>query len=291
MELAVEALIKTYCSDNQYTLFVDTNELLNNFEVEGFQEELMNLVLNEQMYDRNEIGDIACSKASQFLSYLIQQHGIMVSDSCDFKDLYIIANAIYRVQDWEDHSAILRITETSESAEDKFAFLMNLVETIPVTTAYTLIDEVPNGFITALERLHEDKDDEDEEHNIPIAYIKELRALKKYLSDMQGVDEDKVWVFQLFKQGMNFYGTFDFYYSQIVHKFDSEDAQYLAIQYLALLYSGSDSSQAVMPFWRSKNEGLIEKLDLLTKVDKLINHLIVDFDKWKHNLGNALENV
>ena len=90
---------------------------------------------------------------------------------------------------------------------------------------------------------------------------------------------------------MNFYGTFDFYYNQIVHKFDSEDAQYLAVQYLALLYSGSDSSEAVMPFWRSKNEGLIEKLDLLTKVDKLINHLIVDFDKWKHNLGNALENV
>lgn len=291
MNNSIRAMMETYCTEQFRSMMPEVEQIVENFELEGLEDALDQIAVSTEMYETTSISDMIYQKVYDYLSYLIRNHEIQLAEDIKIPEMVVVANAIYLMQNWIDHSCVIRITESDASAEEKFADLIALVDTVSSTKAFTLIESVPETLIQALQQLHLKKAEEQEEAEGPgRAIVLELRALRKYLAEIQGTESNKVIAFNIIAQGVQIGGDFKFYLNEFFHQLDTtEDARYLAIQYFALLYLGADSSKNILIYWREHNAEMIDDLSLINKVDIALNSIYVDYGKWRATMSKTLE--
>ncbi len=291
MNNSIRAMMETYCTEQFRSMMPEVEQIVENFELEGLEDALDQIAVSTEMYETTSISDMIYQRVYDYLSYLIRNHEIQLAEDIKIPEMVVVANAIYLMQNWIDHSCVIRITESDASAEEKFADLIALVDTVSSTKAFTLIESVPETFIQALQQLHLKKAEEQEEAEGPgRAIVLELRALRKYLAEIQGTESNKVIAFNIIAQGVQIGGDFKFYLNEFFHQLDTtEDARYLAIQYFALLYLGADSSKNILIYWREHNAEMIDDLSLINKVDIALNSIYVDYGKWRATMSKTLE--
>lgn len=286
MNYLINNAIDACCSEEFKKIFSDAVQIAANFELEGLEDALNSIVMSSDMYDPTDLQTVFHSKIYEYLRYLIDNHEIVLVEDTPITHVVVIANAIYNMQNWIDHDSIIRITETDASPEEKFASIVELVDTVSATSIFNSLESVPAKFIDVLQELHQKQSDietllnSDNPFNL---YIEQLVSFKTFLKDIVKTDIRNILAFELIKQGMKPGGNFDFYYQQIKDKLEIKDSAYLATQYLALLYLGIDSHQSVLGFWRNHNEMLIDDLGLINQADIRLNELNSSFVSWRQN--------
>lgn len=278
MQDTIKDLIVSTCSDEFVDAVSSTKELLDKFSLEGYDNELEDIVAKLDNYTNEDVVDLTYKITFDYINKILDTHGVEISTECNLYRAIDLAEAIYRLQDWEDHSEILRITNTDVDDIEKFALLVALVTIIPKETVYTLITEVSRDLIVNINNLHA-KYDTNDKIEVDPEYVQRLRLLKRYLAEKHSVGN--ILLFNVVKQGINLGAPFEYYYNLMKRKLmASTDADYLAYQFIALLAAGSDSTVNMLEWWRNNNSELVSSLDLLTKVDTILKVLIVDWDKW-----------
>ena len=273
-------LITSVCSEEFVDAMVEVTDLLDKFGLEGYDDDLDNLVAQLDKYTNEDIVDLSHKITFDYINKILTTHGVEISDTCTLYEAKDLADAIYRLQDWEDHDEILRIISTDVEDLEKFALLIALVTTIPEETVYTLITEVNRDLITQIKEFHKEYGTDNDREELDPEYIQRLRLLKAYLAEKHG-QGNNILLFNVIKQGVNLGAPFMFYYDLMKRRLlDSNDPEFLGFQFIALLAAGNDSTGNMLEWWRNNNSDLVSNLDILTKTDTTLKMLITDWDKW-----------
>lgn len=291
MNYAIESLIDTCCSEEFKNTFPDIVQIVKDFELEGLEDTLTAIAMSNEMYDPMDLPSVIYQKTYEYMSYLLQNHEVILNEEATLSHVVVIANSIYRMQNHIDHENVLRITESEGNAEEKFADLVSLVDTVSSSQILAVLQSVSNNYIVALEQLHKAKVSDSEKPELDASHVTQLRALKKFFETIKGVPSEKVLAFSLIVQGLQLGARFKFYYDLVSGKLETEDKNYLAQQLLALLYLGIDSSNNVLVYWRERSDTLLDDSALITQVDIELNKLNNEFVTWRDNLGKAIENL
>ena len=290
MNYAIEALADSYCGPDFKETIASAIDIVSQFDTDELEQELIILAMNCEMYDSMDVPDMVYIKIHEYMDFVLRSHEIVLSEEASISEKIVIADGVLKMQDWLDHSSIIRITECSDSAEEKFADLIFLTETVSAVNILSIIESVPDTFIRRVSEIHKQKEKESsDDEGTDAEYLYTLKALRKYLKDVQGEDDQKVIAFDLLKHGYNLNMPFSIYHSAVAHRLETEDVRYLCIQYLALFHMGVDTWNQILIAWRQKSEHLIESIGLITKVDVQLNKLLVDFDKWKQTNQKELK--
>lgn len=290
MNYIIDSLIESYCTEEFKSLFEEVKQIVDAFEYEGLEDALTDVAMQAESLDDLAVFDMIYQKTAEALSYILKNHEIELNDNATLSHIVVVADAILRMQNWTDHENIIRITETSEEPEEKFASLVSLVSTAKSEDIFNVVDTVPNSFIRMLEEMHK-KYSFMEDAEYSDQYISNLKSLRDFYKSAHELVSSKVLAFQLVRHGVKLGGNFDFYHSQVQKRLTGDDITYLSLQLFALLWLGADSSENVLGYWRENNERLLDSLESISKVDIEINKLLVAFDKWKSEVREPLELV
>lgn len=275
IEYFVDNFIDEHNRDNIITAF----DLLDQFGVEEYQERFITLMMIESDIGTIELVDSFTLTINNLINELLKIHGIVFNDIFFLETKNKILEGILVLQDLESKDSILTILESSSDSVEKFCEI--IVEVTDLNFMYVLsaVEEVNPIFITKLNDLLNTNiinisEEEMINNDFSNKIITKLKNIKSF------INYDKAVGFTLVNNNTVLGSNFTKYVTYAVKHFEHLTNEDIAKEVFVLLTMSDEGFEQPLITFRNYSQNLFSDLDKITKIDILLNKLIMQFDKF-----------
>jgi len=275
MNPSLEAFVNNLCPIDRVDQYRRVFKLVQDYEIEQFEPELTDLAMSAEMYEPDDIADLFHTKIFNYLKTIIGMHDIQINENSPLGDLIVIAESIQALQQWDDHDAIVRITEVNNEPEEKFAELIHMVSHVSETAVFTMVDYISPAFIKKLQEIHVRSMKSDKETNT------ENEALLNQLKIVNVFVKGQALGLSLLKRGVPIGVQIMFYIELLKAQFETMQDEALAKELFVLLHMSEDTYNNTVEGFSKISDILFDDLNKITKIKTLVTRHIQEFDKFK----------
>lgn len=276
MEIAVESFIKDVTTPAVSGAYTDINSIVEGFEIDGLEDQLIELSFTRDLYDPIDLTDKTVTLLNNYLSEVIQNHEIVISHDASLFDKIKFCQFLLLIQNWLDPTGIIRITESSGSAEEKTAELAFMTVGESIEKFMSIIESVSDAFIIKLESLYKTpQTDNNESFVTSQELIDNLKLITKYINITETVG------YNLIKSGTPIGLKFSTYEKYIRKHLEYQDIDVVAKQLFVLLYMSEDGYANPFTVYQEQNDIMLHDIDRIAKVGIELKKLITGFTSFK----------
>lgn len=272
MEIAIEDFVKTATTPAVSEIYSDFDKIIENFEVDGIEDQLRELSLTRDLYDPIDLSDKVYSLFNNYLDEIIDNHEIELQKEVSLSDKVLFCKFLSNVQAWLDPTGIIRITESEASSEEKTAELAMMITSVSIERFMVMIQSVSDAFIIKLQSLYtSEQTDNREIIEVDPKLVSDMRLIFKYMEITDTVG------YRLVKDGTPLGLRFDIYERYIKKHLEYQTNEMIAKQIFVLLYMSSDGYRAPYLMYQQRSDTMLHDIDKIAKVGVALKKLIADF--------------
>lgn len=282
MDYSIDTMVASVCSPEYVRTHSDVIELMEQLEYEDWMQDMDQLAMCQDMYDRIDLHDAIKQRTFTHLDYLLRQHEIIATDTARLEELLFILQCLQLVVNSEEHNNIISICTSGEEPIEQLIKLMELVAVVDSPNHYyTVLADVPASLIGRISEIHR-VDETDETAYLTSSHALELKDFKQFLKETEAMDEANCWAFKVLSMGMQPGGDFHHYWTVLEGKVTAiTEPKQLAVQLAAIMALGADTYNRIFSYWREHNSQLVADTMLLTTTDTEFIALIDRYNRWK----------
>lgn len=284
----IEYFIDNFIIEDNKANIKTAFDLLDELGVEDYQERFVSLMMIESDIETSQLVDSFTLLINNLIDDLLKLHGVVFNDIVYLETKNKVLEALVSLDSLESKDFILAILESSNDEVEKFCeiithltdlnfmYLFNAVESINPS----LISKINEIFSANANKLTEEEIDKRDFTNKIISKLKQLRIFINY---------DKAVGFTLVNNNTVLGSNFNQYSTYAVKQFEHLTNEEIAKEVFILLTLSDEGFEQPLITFRKYSQNLFSDLDKITKIDIILNRLIMQFDKFiLENQSNQL---
>lgn len=288
MDPLIDAHITTAYTPEIGVCMYEAFALFSNFDIPEYEQRFVSLLVSEENMHKEDLADGFRAIIVEYLDMVLTAHHVYVTETCGLRHRVNIVSALYDVQNRDDYTILARGLESDESAEEKLAFVVSELTSVPVSEILEQIDHVEPLFIDKLYAFctqHEKGTDDD------LFLTKEVKEnldnLRKFKQFLNG---DEPLGISLLKNGAIPNQPFTNYLPYIDSAFEgvstSTNPLPIAKDVLSLLYLSGDGRLKPFDVYRTYSTQLFDDPLVISKVDVQLLRLVGEYNGFLQALKN-----
>lgn len=281
MDINLNEFILSYLDDSLIETMQSLARIEESLGGSNIREGMLQLSTQPSDSDRIELSDAVYRLLESVATSLLAQFEVKLADTAKLKDIAQVLECLTLIESNLDHARLWQLATSPLESIESFALMCEEVSILPAQHYLAILESVSDSLIEKIGELH--STDIQESIDTSYVYETELRRALHWL--MNRYPDTLVWAAALMKAGMNPSGTFNWYYSQLAHRFEAEtNPANLAIQIFALLWLGVDSQATAYGWWRAHSEQLFDDVATIQAVDSVLSKMIRDYETYRASL-------
>lgn len=247
--------------------------VLDAFVYQGLDDDLID-ILNGIEEDSDVIQDEFLECVNRHLTKVLRSHQVYLSDDAELSQKNQILAVLFRLQRLEDPVPPLRILETLDTNEAKFAKLVNAYSEMDESQATVVIESVDDSLLKNL-MTHLYAAEEESENDLQTnSHYLELKTLKANLKDFCTVNGAENLAAEMMENGIEAGLSVRLYYPFVKEHLVTEDDTQTAKNIISLFLMAIDTYKDPVVVYRKYSEQLIPSVDRIVKIEVKIGELL-----------------
>lgn len=282
MDPLIDAHITTTYTPEIGVCMFEAFALLDNFDVQDYQEEFISLLMQAGNMHREDLADVFRATVVKWVDFVLKHHMVELTNDCPLRKRVAVLSALYQIQDLQDYTTIAICLESSQDADSKFAFIISELTELTEEEVLEILEHVDPVVLDNLYRYALSKNGDDE--------------TSSYLTDSTKAIVEKLVVLEKLNSGRSALGNmllsngalpgqrFSNYLPYITGYFDEaskdKSPKELAFDVLSLLCLSADGGEKPLQVFKEFSSQLFSDSVLVTKVDVALLSLVGEFGSF-----------
>lgn len=206
------------------------------------------------------------------LTYLLQQHQIVLVDDATLEQINAVVGMLYRLQFPEDPSPLLRLLESQDSDGEQFARLLEVSTGIDEMTGLSLLESIAPSTLQVLKSYLAQKEAELEAQALTEGDVQAKSLLVQRLQAFFTVAGTENLAYSMIEAGIKVGYSLETYLPYVEHHLSGESPVQTAKNWYSLFLLAKDTSTVPMQAFREHSE-LLEDLKTAPVVEKAMLEL------------------
>ncbi len=281
MNESIESYFEQNYTEELQNVLYKVIALLDRLNISTYEGHILNLLSESENADSLDL--TITSYFEWMMINLSREFGFKVIEGATLDQMVIILRGYVDTEDYIDHQAIVRITETDMLETEKFAELVALTTELSTDTIIALLHEVDEAAIYTVQRLHlseSDPADLDQELQTLQADPVQIRNLRAYVLFIRSfhLEFEKA---ELIRQGYAIGLPFKVYWDVVKEEIMILDSAKQTLELLGLFLMSKEYWSNPLIAFTDLADDIYDSVNIITEVNTQFRTLHSGFQKFK----------
>lgn len=255
-----------------------TTELLEHYQMEGFEDELKDIVYRSEDRTKDDTQDAFLSKLQDQVRFVLKSQMFTVSDEAKLFECNEILEALALFQDLEDYTLDINLLESDLEDSEKVYAILSKYCTLTDSKLFELIEEMDDDIIDAMKNLAYQKADDGKED---VGYSEnELQIIHNFRRFMQFVKDRPTCGSNLLSCGAMVGLPLEHYINNLGEDLETREVGDIALNVLSIIMLSEDALKEPLLALRRVSTGIFHDPSVAYKVDSIVTQALNEFNTF-----------
>lgn len=278
MDELIYNFIKSYLPIEVQELILESYILFEKFDYKDVDDSLINIISSEDFTDPGELQDVFIMEFNNKIDYVISQNGLTLKSDTSLHDKIEVMRSLYQLQHLENYNILYNLI-SSQDNDDETKLCSVLAENCSLDTSSILyiLGSMDSNLIDRLRQYIEMKLGKEINEVCSDTVINNIKHFYHFLHTINRTCLGTQLINSRVELGLEFSYYFPFVEEHIL----SIDDGQTALNFLSIIMISKDGQNKVIEIYREYISKLLDSVNQIQKVEKLLNLHYQSFIEYK----------
>lgn len=249
--------------------------LIDFFEYKDAYSGFVDILTEESVQSREDMKDRFVKELHNKLNFMLQEHTIVSTPEATVFEKNEILLALAHIQKLEDYTGVIRVLESLEPDEIKFATIISDLSTLDESTVLSVVSTFNPRVLDILKQYIYNKEDV-----VDSSEMVDSKLLNHFKLFTSIYGEDNLGSIML-TNGMRAGQRFDTYLTYVESDIVSDNDDKTALNILSCIYLSYDGLNSPLLVYRKYSTRLLHDLNRISRIEVKILSMIAKLSEYK----------